>query len=77
MTQVTATEFKMNLGHYLERVLTEDIWITKNGKTVAKLVGTSVSSVDAISGILASSSDDNMNRHSIREERLTKYEMHD
>ena len=32
MTQVTATEFKMNLGHYLEKAHTEDIWITKNGK---------------------------------------------
>ena len=29
--QVTATEFKLNLGKYLELVLTEDIWVTKNG----------------------------------------------
>ena len=36
--QVTATEFKLNLGKYLELVLTEDIWVTKNGKTVAKLI---------------------------------------
>lgn len=75
--EITATELKMNLGKYIDRSRIEDIWIKKNGKTVAKLVGTSVSSVDAISGILASSSDDNMNRHSIREERLAKHEMHD
>ena len=52
MTQVTATEFKTNLGRYLELVRTEDIWITKNGKTVAKLINPTVSAVDSISGIL-------------------------
>ena len=51
--QVTATEFKLNLGKYLELVLTEDIWVTKNGKTVAKLINPNVSSVDSISGVLA------------------------
>ena len=50
--EITATQLKSNLGHYLEQSRFEDIWIKKNGKTVAKLVSTSVSSVDAISGIL-------------------------
>ena len=73
MTQVTATEFKMNLGHYLERVLTEDIWITKNGKTVAKLVNPYVTAVDSISGILKGRIPEDIGRHSIREERMTRY----
>lgn len=34
---VTATEFKTNLGHYLELVMKEDIVITRNGKRIAKL----------------------------------------
>lgn len=34
---VTATEFKNNLGKYLLLSATEDIFITKNGKVVAKL----------------------------------------
>lgn len=34
---VTATEFKTNLGKYLEIVLDEDILITKNGKVIAQL----------------------------------------
>lgn len=34
---VTATELKSNLGHYLELAQTEDILISKNGTTVAKL----------------------------------------
>jgi len=36
--QVTSTDFKMNMGRYLEMVEQEDIIITKNGKRIAKLV---------------------------------------
>lgn len=35
---ITATELKNNLGKYLLLSATEDIFITKNGKVVAKLV---------------------------------------
>lgn len=34
---VTATELKNNLGRYLMLSATEDIFITKNGKVIAKL----------------------------------------
>ena len=34
---VTATELKSNLGRYLELAEHEDILISKNGRTVAKL----------------------------------------
>lgn len=34
---ITATELKSNLGKYLMLSATEDIYITKNGKVVAKL----------------------------------------
>ena len=34
---VTATELKMNLGKYLMLAETEDVFITKNGKVIAKL----------------------------------------
>lgn len=34
---ITATELKLNLGKYLALSATEDIFITKNGKVVAKL----------------------------------------
>ena len=34
---VTATELKANIGHYLNAVCDEDVFITKNGKVVAKL----------------------------------------
>lgn len=75
--QVTATEFKMNFGKYLNLVLTEDIWITRNGKTVAKVINPNVSSVEALSGILAGKTSDSLDRKSIREERLSRYESDD
>lgn len=34
---ITATELKNNLGKYLLLAFTEDIYITRNGKVVAKL----------------------------------------
>lgn len=34
---ITATELKMNLSKYLLLSATEDIYITKNGKVIAKL----------------------------------------
>lgn len=73
--QVTATEFKLNFGKYLDMLLTEDIWITRNGKTVAKVINPNVSSVDSISGVLAGRVSPELDRHSLREERLSKYEI--
>ena len=34
---ITATELKLNLSKYLTLAETEDIYITKNGKVLAKL----------------------------------------
>ena len=43
---VTATEFKNNIGKYLSIVADEDIFITKNGKNIAKLSGTTQDKVE-------------------------------
>ena len=77
MMEITATEFKLNLGYYLNRVLSEDIWIKKNGKTVAKLVNPNVSAVDSISGILKSKVSEDIDHHSMRDERLSRYALND
>lgn len=50
---VTATEFKANFGKYLELIATEDIFITRNGKTVAKVVNPQISAVDSLRGMLS------------------------
>lgn len=34
---ITATELKENLGRYLQLAASEDIFITRNGRVVAKL----------------------------------------
>lgn len=75
--QVTATEFKLNLGRYLDLVMTEDIWVSKNGKIIAKLVNPNVSAVDSISGMLKGKIPDETDRHSLRDERAYRHEMHD
>ncbi len=72
---VTATEFKTNFGKYLELVLHEDVFITRNGKTIAKVVNPQVSAVDTIRGMLKSAPHD-LDLDSLREERLSKYEDH-
>lgn len=54
---ITATELKINLSKYLLLAETEDIYITKNGKVVAKLTNPYQNRVDvakSLFGILPS-----------------------
>ena len=70
---VTATEFKANFGKYLELIVKEDVFITRNGKTVANVVNPQISAVDSLRGMLRGISTD-IDMDSLREERLLKYE---
>lgn len=70
---VTATEFKANFGKYLELIAKEDVFITRNGKTVAKVVNPQISAVDSLRGMLINISSD-IDTDSLREEHLLKYE---
>ena len=70
---VTATEFKVNFGKYLSLLATEEIFITKNGKKVAKVSNPNVSAVDAISGLLEGKLPEGVDARMLREERLRKY----
>ena len=72
---VTATEFKINFGKYLEMITKEDIFITRNVKTIAKVVNPQVSAVDSLHGMLKDIPSD-IDLDSLREERLSKYEDH-
>lgn len=76
---ITATEFKTNFGKYLEMISLsqEDIFITKNGKTIAKVSNPQISAVDKISGVLVGLVPDNFDSSDIRKERLKKYEADD
>ncbi len=70
---VTATEFKTNFGKYLEMIAKEDIFITRNGKTIAKVVNPQISAVDSLRGMLKDVPSD-IDLDSLREEQLLKYE---
>lgn len=57
---VTATELKNNLGKYLVLSATEDIFITKNGKVIAKLTNPyqdRVATAKSLFGILPKDAD--------------------
>jgi antitoxin (DNA-binding transcriptional repressor) of toxin-antitoxin stability system len=73
---ITATEFKTNLGKYLELVMQEDLFITRNGKTIAKVINPQVSAVDSIRGLLKGTVPADVDMDSLREERLSRYEDH-
>ena len=66
---ITATELKSNLGKYLLLAATEDIYITKNGKVIAKLCNPNQDRVDiakSLFGILPA----DLTLEEAREERL-------
>ena len=70
---VTATEFKTNLGKYLEMASSQDIFITKNGKCIARLTSPAVNKLallDDLVGIVPQ--EKAMDENTIREERLSR-----
>lgn len=57
---ITATELKNNLGKYLLLSATEDVFITKNGKIIAKLTNPHqdrVETAESLFGILPKDAD--------------------
>ena len=81
---ITSTEFKTNLGRYLDIVATEDIVITRNGRKIAKLVkeeDDTLSDMRSLFGILADSPLSKMNDKEIKgiicDERGKRYDSDD
>jgi prevent-host-death family protein len=71
---VTATEFKGNIGRYLSLVVNEDIFITKNGKSIAKLTSTKRDKVDIMRSLFGIAKGSEMTLEQAREERRLRYE---
>ncbi|MBE5763373.1 MAG: type II toxin-antitoxin system prevent-host-death family antitoxin [Clostridiales bacterium] len=68
---ITATELKQNLAKYLILSATEDVYITKNGKVIAKLTSPFQERIDdarSLFGILPS----DITVDEAREERLSR-----
>ena len=51
---ITATELKTNLSKYLLLAATEDIYITRNGKTVARLTSPYQNKIDILDSLYGS-----------------------
>lgn len=66
---ITETELKLNLGKYLLLAATQDIYITRNGKTIAKLVSPYQDRVDTVNTLFGSVPD-TITLEEAREERL-------
>lgn len=71
---VSATEFKTNIGKYLALVDQEDIVITKNGKSVAKLTSARDEKMAALRSLRGIIKDKDITLDKTREERLAKYD---
>ena len=68
---ITATELKMNLSKYLLLAETEDIYITRNGKVVAKLSNPYQGRVDVAKSLFGAIPS-NITLEQTREERLNQ-----
>ncbi|HIY19600.1 MAG TPA: type II toxin-antitoxin system Phd/YefM family antitoxin [Candidatus Blautia avistercoris] len=70
---VTATEFKTNLGKYLEMAASQDIFITKNGKNIARLTSPAVNKLALLDDLVGSVPQEKaIDENTIREERLSR-----
>ena len=71
---ITATEFKNNIGKYLSIIEKEDVFITKNGKPVAKLSNTKQDKTEIVKSLFGIIPNDGTTLEQAREERLARYE---
>lgn len=71
---ITATELKANMGKYLTMAAHQDIFITKNGKNIAKLTNPAVDKLavlDSLAGI-AAMDDETVDEDEIKAKRLER-----
>lgn len=67
---ITATELKLHLGKYLLLAATEDIFITKNGKIIARLTSPYQDKMDTVDTLFGSIPN-TMTLEEAKEERLS------
>ena len=68
--QITATELKLNMGKYLSMAGRCDIFITKNGKRIAKLTNPSPDRVAVLDSLVGIAESEDITLEGIRKERL-------
>lgn len=67
---VTSTEFKLNLGRYLDLVSQEEIIITKNGRRIAKLIADEEDLVSVAQSLFGIAANVNFADDKIKGERI-------
>jgi len=67
---ITSTEFKLNLGRYLDLVSQEEIIITKNGRRIAKLIADEENLISVAQSLFGIATDVNLSYDKIKEERI-------
>ena len=67
---ITATELKTNIGKYLSIALTEDILITKNGKSIVKLTNLQDDKLAVLDSLIGVIPDTGMTLEEAKAERL-------
>ena len=68
--QITATEFKGNMGKYLSMASRRDIYITKNGQRIAKLTNPSPDRVAMLDSLVGIAGDEALSPDELKKERL-------
>ena len=69
---VTATEFKANFGKYLELAAQQDIFIAKNGKSIARVTSPNANKAELLDSLVGIIPNAALDEDSIREERLIR-----
>ena len=70
---ITAAELKANLEKYLEMAMSQDIFITKNGKSIARLTSPAVNKLALLDDLVGiAPKDQAMDENTLREERLSR-----
>ncbi len=69
---ITATEFKKNLGKYMQLALSEDVYITKNGTILVKMSNPNKDKVDILNSLVGAAADNGMTVDEIKAARLER-----
>ena len=70
---ITAAELKTNLEKYLEMAMSQDIFITKNGKSIARFTSPAVNKLALLDDLVGIAPKDQATTEStLREERLSR-----
>jgi prevent-host-death family protein len=69
---INATELKANIGHYLNAVSEDDVYITRNGKVVAKLSNSARDKQAILDSLVGIAAGNPVSLEEARKERLSR-----